>query len=170
MGYTKNKKRRRGIAKAARKQKNRSRFIKPQFTNDVVRDNWDNNASAKENLSKLGIVHDANAHFTEKEKMEAKTDVAELFHVPDSDDLKVVDANAKRRVMSEEIQKYLAALIAKHGDDYTAMSRDIKTNYLQYAVAKLARLCSRFLLLDGNQRLVPVPATKHLKQATQHSI
>lgn len=35
---------------------------------------------------------------------------------------------------------------------------DIETNWLQHTATKLRTLCTRFLQLDGKQRLVPVPA------------
>jgi len=37
------------------------------------------------------------------------------------------------------------------------MQKDIETNWMQYTKTKLEKMCSRFLLLDDAQRLVPVP-------------
>ena len=38
-----------------------------------------------------------------------------------------------------------------------AMARDINTNDRQFTPAQLQRLCSRFILLDENQRKAPMP-------------
>jgi len=35
---------------------------------------------------------------------------------------------------------------------------DIDTNVMQYTEAKLRKMASRFLLLEGAQRLIPVPS------------
>jgi hypothetical protein len=47
--------------------------------------------------------------------------------------------------------------MAKHGDDFTAMFRDIKVNNMQYTETQLRKMSSRFLLLDDEQRTVEVP-------------
>ena len=46
----------------------------------------------------------------------------------------------------------------KHGNDYLKMFRDTKgVNRMQYTEGKLRKLGSRFLLLEDDQRHVPVP-------------
>eukprot|EP00640_Fibrocapsa_japonica_P006452 CAMPEP_0113942044 /NCGR_PEP_ID=MMETSP1339-20121228/7826_1 /TAXON_ID=94617 /ORGANISM="Fibrocapsa japonica" /LENGTH=172 /DNA_ID=CAMNT_0000946353 /DNA_START=40 /DNA_END=558 /DNA_ORIENTATION=- /assembly_acc=CAM_ASM_000762 len=156
------KKRRRGTAKVSQKQKNKSRYIKPKISDSKIRASWDPKVSIGKNVTRLGLVTDPNTFLEQcnAPKIDTSTDKSNyprLFDIPCSDDLTKVDANARRRVMSEEEQKYLANLIAKYGEDYKGMAHDVKKNYLQYAVGKLRRLCARFLLLDENQRLVPVP-------------
>lgn len=80
--------------------------------------------------------------------------VIELYEVPDSDTL---EARKKQRPQSAEDQKYIARLLEKHGDDYTAMFRDIKVNKMQHTETQLRKMASRFLLLDEEQRVVDVP-------------
>lgn len=56
-----------------------------------------------------------------------------------------VESNKKRveNYVAEEERNYLESLIAKHGEDYTKMSRDIKTNKWQWTEQKLRRRCER---------------------------
>lgn len=50
-----NKKRRRGT-KVRMPQKNISKFIKPVFTHPIVAEQWDNDKSALQNLSSMGLT------------------------------------------------------------------------------------------------------------------
>lgn len=79
--------------------------------------------------------------------------VIQLYDIPDSDSLKT----KTRIVMSENDQRYIIKCMAKHGDDYVAMFRDIKVNNMQYTETQLRKMASRFLLLDDEQRTVKVP-------------
>ena len=86
------------------------------------------------------------------ESSQPKQTVIELYDVPDSDSLK-----KKKRPQSAEDQKYTCRLLEKHGNDYTAMFRDIKVNKMQYTEQQLRKMASRFLLLDEEQRVVDIP-------------
>lgn len=90
---------------------------------------------------------------SQEEKQPRKT-VIELYEVPDSDTL---EARKKKRPQSADDQKYISRLLAKHGEDYTAMFRDIKVNKMQHTETQLRKMASRFLLLDEEQRVVDVP-------------
>jgi len=79
--------------------------------------------------------------------------VIELFDVPDSDTLA---ANKKVHPMPEEDQKYIANCMAKYGEDYGKIFRDIKVNKMQYSEAQLRKMGARFLLLDAEQRKVEI--------------
>lgn len=83
-----------------------------------------------------------------------KSHVIELFDVPDSDR----PSRRTRFPLTEEEEIYIARCMTKHGDNYTAMFRDIKTNNMQHTEHNLRKMGSRFLLLTAEQRRVPVPA------------
>mmetsp|Transcript_40595 Transcript_40595/g.69993 ORF Transcript_40595/g.69993 Transcript_40595/m.69993 type:complete len:233 (-) Transcript_40595:254-952(-) len=69
-GAARNKKRRRGL-KVSRKQKNRSKFIKPQFSHQAIKEKWDNSLSEKDNMAKLGITLDPNIKITQMQQKKA---------------------------------------------------------------------------------------------------
>lgn len=82
-----------------------------------------------------------------------KAHVIELFDVPDSDRPNRVT----RFPLTRDDEEYMARCMAKHGDNYKAMFRDIKTNNMQHTEDRLRKLGARFLLLSPEQRQVPVP-------------
>ena len=53
--------------------------------------------------------------------------------------------------VSEAEQEYLRKLIAKHGDDFKGMERDIKLNVQQHSKAKLRRRVARLAVFDKQQ-------------------
>jgi Ribosome biogenesis protein Nop16 len=82
----------------------------------------------------------------------AKSCVIELYDVPES------NAQERRQHPLDEAEEaYMARCMAKHGDDYASMFRDIKTNRLQHTEAKLRKLGARYLLLTPEQRRVDIP-------------
>lgn len=106
-------------------------------------------------MKEMGLVSKP-GQAVEKDSQETQQQntVIELYEVPDSD---VLEARKKKRPQSAQDQKYIAKLLTKHGDDYTAMFRDIKVNNMQHTEAQLRKMASRFLLLDEEQRVVDVP-------------
>eukprot|EP00584_Thalassiosira_punctigera_P012046 CAMPEP_0172555750 /NCGR_PEP_ID=MMETSP1067-20121228/59932_1 /TAXON_ID=265564 ORGANISM="Thalassiosira punctigera, Strain Tpunct2005C2" /NCGR_SAMPLE_ID=MMETSP1067 /ASSEMBLY_ACC=CAM_ASM_000444 /LENGTH=144 /DNA_ID=CAMNT_0013344335 /DNA_START=409 /DNA_END=843 /DNA_ORIENTATION=+ len=93
----------------------------------------------------------------------------ELFDIPDSDkmnDITMLPGKtfAQRKLpVSIEDQKYISRCLAKHGDDYHSMMRDIKTNDMQHTESKLKRMASRFYLLAEEQVKVDIPEkVRHL--------
>lgn len=49
-------------------QKNRSKFIKPVFTSNVVKANWDNSVSACRNMARLGLALEGNQALDDSKK------------------------------------------------------------------------------------------------------
>jgi nucleolar protein 16 len=129
---------------------------KPSFTDPVIKKQWDPKKSYAQNMKKLGLVAHPGAVVTTKdaEQNQQQSTVIELYDVPHSDTL---EARKKKRPQSADDQKYIARLLAKYGDDYTAMFRDIKVNKMQYTETQLRKMASRFFLLDEEQRVVDVP-------------
>ena len=107
----------------------------------------------------MGLLARPNQHASSNDKNEAvepaaKAHVIELFDVPDSDQ----PSYATRFPLTKDEEEYMARCMAKHGDNYLKMFRDIKTNNMQHTEEKLRKLGARFLLLSSEQRRVPVPA------------
>ncbi|KAL7525361.1 hypothetical protein ACHAXR_000971 [Thalassiosira sp. AJA248-18] len=93
----------------------------------------------------------------------------ELFDIPDSDKMNNITmlpgkTFAQRKLpVSIEDQKYIRKCLAKHGDDYRAMTRDIKTNDMQHTQSKLKKMAARFYLLTEDQVKVEIPEkVRHL--------
>lgn len=88
-----------------------------------------------------------------KDQVSKGSSIIELFDVPESDQ----PSRKERYPLNAEEEEYIAKCLEKYGDDYQAMFRDTKTNYLQHTEHKLKKLGARFLLLNAEQRRVPVP-------------
>jgi len=131
---------------------------------------WDPSKSPAQNMKILGLVSKPGEVVATKadEAQQPKNTVIELYDVPDSDTL---EARKQKRPQSAEDQKYIARLLLKHGDDYTAMFRDIKVNNMQHTETQLRKMASRFLLLDEEQRVVDIPerikATHQYEEKTE---
>jgi len=118
--------------------------------------NANNLASAKTGFSHKGMAGEGMGAATVEPRTAPKVDVVELYDIPKSDDLSA--KNQQNRVtLSLSDQKYIAKCMSKHGDNYTAMFRDIKVNRMQHTEHKLRKLGSRFLLLSEKQRAVSLP-------------
>ena len=111
---------------------------------------WDPSKSPAANMKSMGLVSNPGA--TDNSSTKKKQAVIQLYEVPESDSL-----DKKKHPLSNEDQKYICKCMAKHGTDYAKMFRDIKTNNMQYTESKLQKMGSRFLLLEEEQRIVPVP-------------
>ena len=61
-------------------------------------------------------------------------------------------AQQKHFHVSESEQAYLRALVAKHGDAYKQMQRDLKLNTQQLSAAKLRRRIARLAVFDKQQQ------------------
>uniref|UniRef100_M4C5T2 Nucleolar protein 16 n=1 Tax=Hyaloperonospora arabidopsidis (strain Emoy2) TaxID=559515 RepID=M4C5T2_HYAAE len=152
---------RRGKVVQHRKQKLLRKF-KTKFVRDPkVQQVWDHNLTTYQNYVKLSLEANPNAHHALRDSIKdaegslEALDEARLFEVPDSDFL--VERNTKRvaNYVSEEETKYLRKLIAKYGEDYTKMARDIKVNNMQWTEQKLRRRCARLALMDANVISLP---------------
>lgn len=144
----------RGKVKVRRNQKPLRKF-KNRFVGDVrIQKQWDHKLTTKQNYDQIGLMANPNSHAEMKSSIAGSEahdlDADKLFHVPDSDFLSERNHRRPENYMSEEEQKYLRKLVAKHGEDYQAMERDIKVNDMQWTKNKLTRRCARMALLDAN--------------------
>ncbi|TYZ59226.1 hypothetical protein PybrP1_002234 [[Pythium] brassicae (nom. inval.)] len=144
----------RNKVKVTRKQKPRRKF-KTRFVGDArIQEQWDHRLTTRQNYDKLGLQADPNSYQALKQSIAgaegALDDEPRLFHVPDSDFLSERNPRRPENYMSEEERKYLRPLIAKHGEDFKAMERDIKSNNMQWTATKLKNRCARLVLVDAN--------------------
>ena len=148
------------------------KYLKPQFSSESVAEKWNAHRSAKQNLSALGLAHNPNMAVAHGQPSmgnvapvvggEAAVDPCELFVIPTGagSDLVKASANPKRqaKAQGEDDQKYAARLLRRHGDDFTAMARDMKLNNRQLTPKQCLRVCGTFLSQTSEQRLVDIPA------------
>ncbi|KAL7558059.1 hypothetical protein ACA910_009246 [Epithemia clementina (nom. ined.)] len=130
---------------------------KPKFGDKRVKQHWDTNKSPSANLASMGLLalpNDLhNSHQSSTPIQRTTATVVELFDIPESDK----PSYKSRFPLSKEDEMYMAKCMAKWGDDYASMFRDIKTNEMQHTENQLRKMGSRYLLLTPSQRRVPVP-------------
>lgn len=143
----------RGKVKVKRNLKPLRKF-KNRFVGDIrIQKQWDHKLTTRQNYENIGLQVNPNSHKELKQSIEgaegALDDEPQFFHVPDSDFLSERNPRRPENYMTEEEIKYLRPLIAKHGENYKAMERDIKVNNMQWTENKLKRRCARLALLDA---------------------
>jgi hypothetical protein len=142
----------------------------PKISNETIRLNWDPSKSPTINLANMGLVAEPNqlnrnppaaGHHqgdSDQQHQTKKDVVIALFDIPDSDQMGGNKKGSKQRLpLNKDEQQYIAKCMAKHGEDYPKMFRDIKLNNMQHTEEKLRKMGARFLLLDPQQRLVDLP-------------
>jgi hypothetical protein len=159
-------KKRRKASKVTRKApKHLAVRVRNKITQSYIKEEWDSTKSPADNLSAFGLNADPNSTFSSsrdgigrKTKPKAPNSESAAFMgvatIPNRD---LHEANPKRRLMSEEKQNYAAMCIKKYGDDYSKMTRDIKTNFQQLSESQLKKQCEKFIELEDKDRLVAVP-------------
>lgn len=128
----------------------------------ALKTHWDPSESATNNLKGLGLVAKPNDPSGSK-SMDAGTrttagsiaipSVIELFDVPNSE----APSLRKRFPLNRDEEQYMAKCMAKWGDNYEGMFRDVKDNVMQHTEDKLRKMGARYLLLTPEQRRVPIP-------------
>ena len=119
----------------ALKRQTANRFIKPEFSSDAIKAQWNPRRSARQNLASFGLAFNANVAIIhgqptlgnlasgEHAAKNKPVEFAQVFQAPEGDDRSrhlCGDINEKRRAMPqlEVDQKYASKLLAKHGTDY----------------------------------------------------
>lgn len=174
------KKRRSGRTGKSKLKNHSYQFYKPtQIKDDTVRANWNPRKSPAQNMASMGLQTAVNSSIDARATIAAANDpgavepdekkAIELFDIPDSDNLNDITTLpgktfAQRKLpVSIEDQKYIRKCLAKHGDDYRSMTRDIKTNDMQHTESKLRKMAARFYLLAEDQVKVEIPdKVRHL--------
>ena len=144
------------LSKVSQKPKSRAVPATSRFQYSSL--NYDEKATQFANYKRLGLLYDANQLGAVKDRVtgfkpRVKGDFAEVKH--DSSQLHTLEVEMPealitvRRVPPGEA-KVLSALIAKHGDDYAAMSRDMRINTLQHSEGHLRRRVEKMKLDDAD--------------------
>lgn len=174
-------KKRRSARTGRSKLKNHSyQFFKPpKINDDTVRANWNPRKSPAQNMASMGLQTSVNSAIDARVSIALSNDpttpkpdgnkVIELFDIPDSDKMNQITmlpgktfAQIKLPVSIDD-QKYISRCLAKHGDNYKSMTRDIKTNDMQHTQPKLKKMAARFYLLTEEQVRVEIPEkVRHL--------
>ena len=135
---------------------------------------FDPNTSVSANahrLSEKGVVP------SREELSKLDVDASELA-VPEDDEMQTwkdameipeVVAKGRNVFLAPFERAYWQRLIAKHGENYSAMARDIKLNNYQHTQKTCEKKCAIFreLYNDNLSRKTPAPRRKELKKAAK---
>ena len=161
----KNNKRNRTTSRAKKKARPlRGRFT--QFRDRSIGAAWNNKRTVNQNFEALGIASakelNSHEHLRERYSRPGHAVQEEFMRVEDAESHERNIANVpgtrgnkaqqKHYHVSASEQEYLRALIAKHGDGYKRMERDIKLNTQQQSAAKLRRRIARLAVYDKQQQ------------------
>jgi hypothetical protein len=104
---------------------------------DNIRKVYDKTKSPADNLANMGLVADPNA----TGKAEAvNANSAFLGYITNLTSVE----NKKKVSLSLLDINYAKANIEKHGENYKAMERDMKTNYMQHTARQMEALVKRY--------------------------
>ncbi len=170
------KKRRSGRTGRTKLKNGNHRFFKPpQILDKTVRAVWNPRKSPAQNLANMGLQSGVNSSIDKRAESakeqwkapESKPDAnkaIELFDIPKSNintnGITTLAAKTYAQTLlpvSIEDQKYIRKCLAKHGDDYKRMMRDIKTNDMQHTQAKLKNMAEKFYQLTKDEVQVDIP-------------
>jgi hypothetical protein len=145
-GQATQKKRRRGLKVTRKAPKNKALKVKNAITHRIIKNEWDNTVSVKDNFKSLGLVTDANNIAASATAKGAKKPTAfEGFaSVSTTNNCGFDDINPRRKVMTEFDQQFMLRCINKHGNDYIKMARDIKINDRQLSEHQLEKMCTKY--------------------------
>ncbi len=161
--------RRKGAKKVTRKPRKHAQLrVMNKITNEAIKKVWNKKISPADNLSNFGLNPDVNQTLGDysmqsgrkklrQDPNETSAAFVGLAAIPSDKDLAVNnldERNPKARPMSEMDQQYAVNNILKHGDDYSAMARDIKVNTYQHTAAKMRKMCEKYLSLPSEHKLV----------------
>eukprot|EP01102_Stenamoeba_stenopodia_P002587 TRINITY_DN12445_c0_g1_i1.p1 TRINITY_DN12445_c0_g1~~TRINITY_DN12445_c0_g1_i1.p1 ORF type:complete len:185 (-),score=52.87 TRINITY_DN12445_c0_g1_i1:5-508(-) len=125
------------IRKAKKKKKNVMGKMSVAFAG--IRDRWDEGTTVKENYRQLGLKMNPNERAP---KVKAEDPIE--FNVP-------APAPSREARLSHQEIACVRALIAKHGNNYRAMQRDIKINIYQNTKKQLQKKCELYLSKYASQ-------------------
>lgn len=148
------KKRRSGRKVTRKPQKSWGVRQKNAVTDATMKGVWDSKHSVVENYAKAGLTSKVNK-FSEIRALNSKERAFEGYMAV-GPDINVRGANFLGK-MSKFDQEYAVQLIDAHGEDYTAMERDTKTNTRQCSANQARKICEKYLTLKEDNVLVAAP-------------
>lgn len=139
-------KRRRGTSKVTRKApKHRNLRVAHAVKELSIKEIYDTKLTPAENLKTLGLDANPNAHNEVRPTGQLKNTAAFLgFASLANTTMQTVDSNPRARIISEYDAAFAKELIDKHGQDYKAMERDIRTNDRQLSATQARKLCEKY--------------------------
>eukprot|EP01118_Nematostelium_gracile_P012703 TRINITY_DN4679_c0_g1_i1.p1 TRINITY_DN4679_c0_g1~~TRINITY_DN4679_c0_g1_i1.p1 ORF type:complete len:191 (-),score=60.77 TRINITY_DN4679_c0_g1_i1:56-628(-) len=153
MGSIRRPKRNKNRPKVVQKPKRTHHKVNAQTMHPKIREIWDFKKTPDENYRNMGLLvsfevpkqNPKEEEIVDLEEMEnipglkpgKETIFEELFPEP-------APKPKKEEKLSEEEQRYYKKLIDKYGDNYKAMSRDIKLNNYQHVESKLKKKCELY--------------------------
>lgn len=109
----------------------------------VIKANYDPKISPARNMEKLGFEANANNIICSKDNSNPDPKFKAFVGFAEIDE---GSSGRKKQQKLDDLQlQYAKSCIDKFGNDYEAMSRDIKVNFNQMTVAKLRKLCATYL-------------------------
>lgn len=145
-GQATQKKRRRGLKVTRKAPKNKGLKVKNAITSKIIKKEWDNTVSLKDNYQSMGLVTDANnisASATSR-KPEKPTAYEGFASVTSTKSCGFDDTNPRRKIMTEFDQQFILRCIHKYDKNYTKMARDIRINDRQLSEYQLEKMCSKY--------------------------
>jgi hypothetical protein len=114
---------------------------------------WDQKLTGNQNLERVGLTATVNDIHSSKRRQwrggDHAVETARKLAPERIDVLKKLEYEAALPERTPNVvvrpgeEHALRGMVTAHGDDYIAMSRDIKLNYLQWTPAQLRRKCER---------------------------
>lgn len=138
-------------AKKAAKRAGKPRRI--AIPNGAIRDQWNVRLTSSQNLSRMGLTASVNSFrsipslqvsgcSSMKTSLEHEKDTSKAAPVDVVSRLELEASKPERRRkqrISPGEERFLSEMTSAFGDDYEAMARDIKRNYLQWTPNQLRR-------------------------------
>jgi hypothetical protein len=116
--------------------------------NDFLKTQWDRRLTVRQNLTRLGLKAELNSE-AELDKTlgeEGRAMASEAVSLPPR-----VSLTRSPNYVRPFDAEFIDVLVAKHGSDYKAMQKDIKTNVWQWSAARCERMIKRLELFRGEE-------------------
>ncbi|RYH16409.1 hypothetical protein EON65_30145 [archaeon] len=140
------KKRRRGTKVKQNGQKNIYLRMSASVASNLKKV-YDVDKSPEENLANMGLMADANAQGKATAANANSAFVGYLTNYQNA-------PNKERKTKLSDLDKlYIKKCIDKHGEDYKAMERDMKLNYMQHTAKQMEKMIKKYhaTLQDSNE-------------------
>eukprot|EP00178_Gracilaria_changii_P017317 TRINITY_DN494_c0_g1_i1.p3 TRINITY_DN494_c0_g1~~TRINITY_DN494_c0_g1_i1.p3 ORF type:complete len:167 (-),score=36.06 TRINITY_DN494_c0_g1_i1:1684-2184(-) len=142
--------------RAAKKRAAQQRSIRPRdsaVAHHTIRSAWDSRLTPEKNLARIGLQ--ASVNHIKKTAAERQICIPVQSVANPSDSVVMELENEASREERRNIvvhpgeRRALEAMLARHGENWQAMARDIKLNYLQWTPNQLRKKVERMRLIDA---------------------
>lgn len=141
MGKGKKTKRRFNYEKDRRREWRKTKKT-PTIHCETIKNNWDSKKSLKANLAQMGLAFDPNEASTTKDK-KLKVVQASKTHVVEELEEIASTVVPVKLTMPQPDRQFCKYMSEKYGEDYVAMSRDLK-NYYQETPKQIKRKINKY--------------------------